>query len=103
MSDRLAKLLKILAADPGDAFTHYGVAQEYAKVGDVAKASEHYDLCLKADPTYAYACYHKAKLLSEHDRLAEAVATIEQGIGIARAARDSKALSELQSLLDSLT
>lgn len=103
MSDRLAKLQKILAADPSDAFTLYGVAQEYAKLGDVAKAVEHYDLCLKADPTYAYASYHKAKLLSEHERVPEAVATINQGIGIARAARDAKALSELQTLLDTLT
>ena len=101
--DRLGKLLKILAADPGDAFTHYGVAQEYAKAGDVARAVEHYDLCLKADPTYAYACYHKAKMLGEHDRVADAVAAINEGIGIARAARDTKALSELQTLLDSLT
>lgn len=103
MTDRLAKLLKILAVEPNDAFTHYGVAQEYAKLGDVPKAVEHYDRCLAADPAYCYAYYHKAKTLADDGQEPVAIATLTTGIQTAREVKDAKALGELTSLLDSLT
>src|SRR5438552_3153283 len=64
---RLDKLRKILAAEPTDAFTLYGVAQEYAKAGDTASAVEFYNRCLAADPAYCYAYYHKAKCQADAD------------------------------------
>jgi tetratricopeptide (TPR) repeat protein len=103
MSDRLTKLLKILVAEPDDAFTHYGVAQEYAKLGDVPKAVEHFDRCLVTDPNYCYAYYHKAKTLADNDHTPEAIATLKSGIETAGRVNDGKALGELTSLLDSLT
>jgi tetratricopeptide (TPR) repeat protein len=103
MSDRLAKLLKILAVEPTDAFTLYGVAQEYAKAGDAPRAIEHYDRCLAADADYCYAYYHKAKTQADADDQAAAIATIKAGMETAKRLRDEKALSELSSLLDSLT
>lgn len=103
--DRLAKLLKILALEPGggDAFTLYGVANEYAKTGDAAKAIEFYDKCLAADPHYCYAYYHKAKVQADNDDTAAAAATLRAGIEVAKRTADGKAQNEMLSLLDSIT
>ena len=103
MNDRLAKLLKILALEPTDAFTLYGVAQEYAKIGDTASAVAHYDRCLAADPGYCYAYYHKAKTQVDSGDESAAIATLKLGIETAKRVNDGKALGELTALLDSLT
>lgn len=100
--NRLAQLLKILAAEPNDPFTLYGIAQEYAKASDITNAITFYDRCLAADPGYCYAYYHKAKTLADHDRTPEAIAVLNTGIIAAKKAQDAKALGEMQGLLDSL-
>jgi tetratricopeptide (TPR) repeat protein len=102
MSDRLAKLTKLLELDPSDAFVLYGIAQEHAKGGRVEEAVAFFDRCLAADPAYCYAYFHKAQALGAAGRRAEALAAANAGIRAAKAARDAKALSELQGLADSL-
>lgn len=99
----IAQLEKLLDLDPNDPFVLYGLAQEHAKTGDLARAVGFYDRCLAADPNYCYAYYHKAKTLSDHDRTDDAVATLTAGIAVAKRAQDAKALSEMQTLLDSIT
>ncbi|MFO0491713.1 MAG: tetratricopeptide repeat protein, partial [bacterium] len=58
MSERLAKLQKLLALDERDVFVLYGLAQEYGKVGEYAQAVGFYDRALAVDPGYCYAYYH---------------------------------------------
>lgn len=101
-SSRKAQLEKLLALDPNDPFVLYALAQEHAKLGEVDHAVALYDRCLASDPSYHYAYYHKAKSLVDADRTPEAVVTLNLGIAAARAARDAKALSELEALLDQL-
>ncbi len=103
MSDRLSKLTQLLDVDPSDAFVLYGLATEHAKLGNITEAITFFDRCLNADPNYHYARYHKAKTLADHDRVPEAIAVLQAAIPAARAAGDAKALSELNTLLDSLT
>ena len=101
----IAQLEKMLAADPGDAFILYGLAQEHAKVGGAAghgKAVEFYDRCLAADPAYCYAYFHKARSLAAMEKTAEAVQTVRAGIAAAKKAGDGHAESELNGLLDEL-
>lgn len=94
-------LQRLLAADPADPFLLYGLAQEYAKAGDAARAIEFYDRCLAADPQYCYAYFHKARVQQAGD-VPAALATIRLGMAAAKKAGDSHALSELQGLLDEL-
>ncbi|MBX3316530.1 MAG: tetratricopeptide repeat protein [Phycisphaeraceae bacterium] len=96
------QLFKVLAAEPNDPFTLYGLAQEYAKAGRTADAVAHYDKCLAADPTYCYAYYHKAKALEDAGFLAEAIETLHAGKAAAKKAGDSHALSEISGYLDML-
>ncbi|MFM9996858.1 MAG: tetratricopeptide repeat protein [Phycisphaerales bacterium] len=100
---RVAQLEKMLAAEPNDPFALYGLAQEHAKAGALARAVESYDRCLAADPSYHYAYFHKARAQEAMGRADDAIGTLKTGIGRARAANDAKALSELTSYLDELT
>ena len=97
-ADRLTKLQKLLSIDPNDAFVLYGLAQEYAKVGDHAQAIAFYDRTLNADPAYLYAYYHKARSQQAAGDLPNARATVQRGIRVAHQAGDGKALSELSNL-----
>lgn len=99
---RLEKLTRLLEADPNDAFVLYGIAQEHAKVGDHPRAVEFYDRCLAVDANYLYAYYHKAVAQNEHGDTAAARGTLTVGVKQAKAARDAKALNEMQGFLDSL-
>lgn len=98
----IEQLLKVLAAEPNDPFTLYGLAQEYAKAGRTAEAVEHYDKCLAADPTYCYAYYHKARALEDAGRVPEAVAVLREGKAAAKRAGDTHAVSEICGYLDML-
>lgn len=96
------QLLRVLAVEPNDPFTLYGLAQEYAKAGRTAEAVEHYDRCLAADPTYCYAYFHKAKALEDAGREADAIQTLRAGLAAAKASGDAHAASEIAGYLDML-
>jgi tetratricopeptide (TPR) repeat protein len=98
----IESLQKLLAADPADPFLLYGLAQEYAKTGDIARAVEFYDKCLAADPAYCYAYFHKARVQQQSGQVAAAVATVKAGMAAAKKAGDGHAASELSGLLDEL-
>lgn len=99
---RLDKLLKLLDAEPNDPFVLYGIAQEHATAERYADAVGFYDRCLDADAKYLYAYYHKAVAQQELGNIEEAQATLRIGISAAKAARDMKATSEMQTLLDTM-
>jgi tetratricopeptide (TPR) repeat protein len=98
----LEALIRMLEKEPNDAFLLYGVAQEYAKVGDTARAVEYYNRCLGADPGYCYAYYHKARAQANGGEVGAAVATAQAGLVVAKRVQDGHAASELQGLLDEL-
>ncbi|MCA9290666.1 MAG: tetratricopeptide repeat protein [Phycisphaerales bacterium] len=103
MSDRIDQLRKLLEAEPDDAFCLYGLAQEYAKLGDPQKALAYFDRTIAADPAYCYAYFHKARVLDSIDDTGAAVATLRSGLEQARACGDAHAASEIASYLDELT
>lgn len=95
-------LRRLLEKDPSDPFLLYGLAQEYAKLGDTGRAVEFYDKCLAADPAYCYAYFHKARAQQQAGQQAEAIATLRAGLAAAKKAGDSHAASELSGLLDEI-
>lgn len=98
MSDRLAQLEKLRAADPDDADVPYMIALEHAKLGDPAAAVRHLDQTLALDPGYHYAYYQKAKMLSELGEDDDARAVLDHGITRATADGHAKAIGELEEL-----
>lgn len=101
-SSRLEKLQRLLAAEPDDPFCLYGIAQEHAKAGQIELALEWYDRTVAADPTHAYARFHKARLLEGLGRLEEARETLRLGLDAARTAGDAKAMSEIAGALEAI-
>jgi tetratricopeptide (TPR) repeat protein len=101
--DRLAQLMRMADAEPGDPFFPYGIAQEHARAGRHDEAIAWYDRTVSVDASYCYAYFHKARSLEELGRVDDACAALRTGIERARAAGDRHALSELSGYLDQLS
>ncbi len=102
MSSRLEQLRGLLAVEPSDPFLTYGIALEYSKSEDFAEALKWLEQTIGLDPNYCYAYFQQAKAYSQLGEDALAVAALETGIGVAKAASDSHAVSELTELLASI-
>jgi tetratricopeptide (TPR) repeat protein len=107
MNDRLEQLHKLHAADPEDADITYMIAMEHAKLddasgGDPAAVIDWLNKTLDLDPNYLYAYFQKAKAQSEQGNDETAKATLQLGIQKAKSALDSKAVSELSELHESM-
>jgi tetratricopeptide (TPR) repeat protein len=102
MSDRLAQLEKLLAADPNDPFLTYGIALEHAKAGRFEQTIDWLDRTIALDSHYHFAYFQKAKALDELGRTDDAKAELERGIALATAANDEQAMRALAELLASL-
>ncbi len=115
MTTRYEQLEKLHAADPADADITYMIAMEHTKLdgdpgddpggassSDPAAVIDWLNKTLDLDPNYLYAYFQKAKAQSEqgHDPLAKA--TLQLGIQKAKSALDSKAVSELSELHQSM-
>ncbi len=98
----LEQLEKLLAADPGDAFVLYAIAQEHAKAGAFGRAVEYYDRAIEVAPDDGYTYFHKARALGAMGRTHEQVAALKAGLEAARRSQDGKAAGELQGALDEL-
>lgn len=96
-SARLEKLLEFIKNEPGDEFLQYALATEYLRLGDQQKALSYYEGLVNNHPDYLGTYYHLGKLYELMNRKEEAIKTYQAGMGVARAARDNHALSELNS------
>jgi tetratricopeptide (TPR) repeat protein len=101
-SERLTRLLALHAAEPGDGFVLYGLAQECQKLGRTDEAIAWYDRATEADPKQCYAFFHKAKALEAAGRAAEIAPVLRAGLARARSVGDMKAASEIQAYLDEI-
>jgi predicted Zn-dependent protease len=102
MTDRIAQLKKLLDAEPNDPFCLYGLAQEYAKAGDLDAAVEMYERTIEADPDYCYAYYHLARVHEERDDIDRAHTVLQTGLERAQALGDAQAVGEISAYLDQL-
>lgn len=98
----IEQLEALLQADPNDTFVLYALAQEHAKAGSHEDSVALYDRCLRVDPDYLYAYFHKARALEALGRVRDARDALEQGVARAAKLGDAKAQSELSSYLDEL-
>lgn len=101
-SKRLSQLFAFLEADPNDAFTRYSIAYEYAQHEAHQEAIVHFEKLVADHPTYIGTYYHYGASLLEIGQREAAEAIYEAGIAQARTARDTHALSELQTALNNM-
>ena len=101
-STRLDILKSLVAQNPNDAFSRYGLAMEYRNAGDLERAAAEFRAVTAADPNYAYAYFHGGQTLEKLGRTEEARAIYQEGLEAAARKGDAHARSELQGALDLL-
>jgi len=101
-STRLEILKNMVAQNPNDSFSRYGLAMEYRNSGDLEGAVCEFRALIAVNPDYAYAYFHGGQTLEKLGRLEEAGEIYRAGIESAGRAGDRHAREELQGALDLL-
>jgi predicted Zn-dependent protease len=101
--NRISMLTEILAANPGDAFARYGLAQEYSNAGRINDALQEFKTLLEKNPDYTPAYFMAAQTLAKADRSDEAKRMLVDGISSARRTGNTHAQSEMTAMLEELT
>jgi tetratricopeptide (TPR) repeat protein len=102
MSKRLQMLESMIAQGSQDPFVRYARALELRSQGALAQALEALDEVRALHPDYVPTFLMAGQIAAQLGDLARARALYEQGVQVARAARDEHARSELQAALDGL-
>jgi thioredoxin-like negative regulator of GroEL len=100
--DRLQQLEQLVADHPGDPLARYGLAMEYANVGQTDVALQHFAKLLEQHPDYIGGYQMSAQVLMHSGRNDEARQLLHEGISRAQRARKGKAATEMQAMLDEL-
>lgn len=100
--NRLEILKTMVAQNPADSFSRYGLAMEYANSGSLEKAVEEYESLLSANPDYAAAYYHGGQALEKLGRTDDARRMYTRGLEATRRTGDAHTNGELQVALDIL-
>ena len=101
-ANRLEVLLNMVAQNPTDSFSRYGLAMEYAAQGNLEKAVEEFRQLLAVNPNYSAAYYHAGQSLEKLGNLEDAREIYQRGIEAATRTGDLHTRSELQAALDLL-
>jgi tetratricopeptide (TPR) repeat protein len=96
---RLEILEQFVTQKPTDAFARYGLALEYAKLGDESAAVAHFEKLLETNPNYVAGYFHFGQLLGRLGRLEEARKLLSDGIVVAQKMGDIHARDEMQAAL----
>ncbi|MBK9383740.1 MAG: hypothetical protein IPN34_02785 [Planctomycetes bacterium] len=99
---RFDALHHLIAENPHDAELRYLLGLEHVSRGDLEQALLCFDACLERNADYAYAYFHASRALQELGRMDDARAMALRGLAAARRARDARAASELEELVDEL-
>ncbi|HUE00111.1 MAG TPA: tetratricopeptide repeat protein [Bryobacteraceae bacterium] len=102
MSNRLEVLKNMVAQNPDDSFSRYGLAMEYVNAGDLEGAIQEYRTLLAANPNYSAAYYHGGQTLEKLGRREDARSLYRQGIEATTRIGDLHTRSEIQTALDLL-
>jgi tetratricopeptide (TPR) repeat protein len=99
---RIEMLQQFLAENPGDAFARYGLAMEYAKLGQIESALAEYKKLLELNPDYTAGYQMAAQMLAAAGRTDEARAMFAGGIAAAQRAGNVHARTEMEAMLAEL-
>ena len=99
---RLDTLKSMVAQNPQDSFSRYGLAMEYRNGGDLEGAVREFRSLIEVNPNYCYAYFHGGQALERLGRLEEAAELYRQGIEASVRSGDQHARGEIQGALDLL-
>jgi len=99
---RRQKLEEIVAHNPSEAFSRYGLALECLREGDKAAAEGQFRTLIEKHADYVPGLQMYAQMLAQDERREEARAVLQAGIAAATRAGNSHARSEMEGLLAEL-
>lgn len=100
--DRLSQLEQLLKEDPTDSFLQYGIALEYAKMGNVNEAIQRIEKLLSEKPDYLGAYYQLGQYYEVVKKNNEAMAIYGKGMELAKKVGNMKTMNELREALQQL-
>jgi tetratricopeptide (TPR) repeat protein len=101
-TNRLEILKQMVAQDPANSFARYGLAMEYANLGELAPAVAEFQDLISKDPNYSAAYYHGGQALEKMGRVDDARAVYEKGIEATRRTGDAHTRGEIEAALSLL-
>jgi len=101
-STRLEILKTMVEQQPEGAFGRYGLAMEYARLGDLDTAALEFETLLRHNPGYAAGYFHGGQTLEKLGRIEDARELYRAGINVTTANGDSHTRSELIAALQML-
>jgi tetratricopeptide (TPR) repeat protein len=99
MPERLTKLKDLLKDNPQDRFACYGLAMEYARLGQLDEAVRQFRALVAMDADYVAAYLQAGQTLEKLGRTEEAKEVYRQGIEAARRRGETRAQEELEAAL----
>jgi predicted Zn-dependent protease len=96
---RRQKLEELLAKNPTDAFTLYGLAIECGNSGDFPSAETHFRALLTSNPDYVPGYQMYAQTLAQNNRADDAKNVLTDGIQAATRVGNQHARSEMEAFL----
>lgn len=99
---RLEILKNMVAQNPADSFSRYGLAMEYRNAGDLEAAIAEFRALLGMNPDYAAAYFHGGQTLEKLGRAEDARELYRRGIEVTSRKGEQHAREELQAALDLL-
>ena len=101
-ANRLEILRNMVAQNPDDSFSRYGLAMEYRNSGDLDTAMREFHALMAANPDYVPAYFHAGQTLERMGLLEEAREVYRNGLDAASRKGDHHARAEIQGALDLL-
>ena len=95
----MRQLQQMLQRQPDDAFLLYGVAMEYKKADESARALEYFGKVLQRDPNYCYAYYQRAQVHESLGDVEAAKRSLREGLEAADRSGDGHARQEIEAAL----
>jgi tetratricopeptide (TPR) repeat protein len=102
MSSRLEILKNMVAQNPSDSFSRYGLAMEYRNAGDLEAAMSEFRSLMAANPDYVAAYFHGGQTLERLGLSEEAREIYRKGIEAAARTGNQHARSEMEAALTML-
>jgi len=101
-SNRLYQLEELLKEDPHDSFLQYGIALEYAKVGNITEAIAKIEKLLYENPDYLGAYYQLGQYYEVVGNSMMAIEVYKKAILLALKMGNVKTMNELKEALQQL-
>jgi tetratricopeptide (TPR) repeat protein len=89
----------MVAQNPGDSFSRYGLAMELRNAGDMEGALREFGELRRLNPDYTATYFHAGQTLERLGRIEEARAIYQEGIAVTTRTGDQHARGELEGAL----